>query len=70
MGLTEAAKNARPKKPLTYYFKWRGEKLEEYKDHEDKVKKITELWSKITDKDRERENEIVKQQTEEWKVQF
>jgi hypothetical protein len=45
----------KPKRPLNFYFKFRAEKLEEYKDEPDKMKKIKKDWKNIDDKVKEKE---------------
>jgi hypothetical protein len=47
MNLTEEAKNAKPIKPLPFYFKWRIQKQEELKGTENMIQKVKDMWKDI-----------------------
>jgi len=44
MTLSKEAEENKPKKPLNAYFKFRGEKMPELKEHPDKKNELKRLW--------------------------
>lgn len=53
MTLSAEAEQNRPKKPLTAYFRFRGEKLAEFKDKDDKNQLAKDAWDNIDPKMKE-----------------
>ena len=54
MVLTKEAQEARPKKPMNVYMRFRNDKLHEYKDKEDRNDIVAKLWKEITEDDKEK----------------
>jgi hypothetical protein len=52
--ISKEALSNRPKRPLSGYFKFRMEKLVEYKDDDDKIRKIKIGWNKLDEKEKEK----------------
>ena len=51
MALSQKAKEEKPKRPLSAYFRFRGKKLKEYGDDvENKVKQLKHDWENISEK--------------------
>jgi uncharacterized protein YdcH (DUF465 family) len=57
----------RPKRPLNAYFKFRSEKIVQYKDEENRVQKIKSDWNNIDPKVKERMDAEYKSEMEKWK---
>lgn len=64
---TESARKAAPKKPLNAYFKYRQEKLVQFKDDEDKVAKCKKAWNQLDEKVKEKMEKKYKEELEEYK---
>jgi hypothetical protein len=56
-----------PKKPLTYYFKWRMQELERRKGEEHINDKLKDEWKLMDEKIKEKENKKFQDELKEWK---
>jgi hypothetical protein len=52
--IPQEALNNRPKKPMSGYFRYRLDKLVEFKDDDDKMKKINAGWKILDEKEKEK----------------
>ena len=48
--MTEECMKNKPKKPLNAYFKFRGDKMKQYKDEEGRVDKVKNDWENLDEK--------------------
>lgn len=64
---TESARKQAPKKPLNAYFKYRQEKLLQFKDDEDKTAKCKKAWNQIDPKEKDKMEKLYKEELEEYK---
>lgn len=48
--MTEECMKNKPKKPLNAYFKFRGDKMKQYKDEEGRVDKVKSDWENLDEK--------------------
>ena len=64
------AQEEAPKRPLNTYMAYRKEKNEEYKDEENKVKKINDDWKSLDPKVKEKMENEYHESLKEWKVKM
>lgn len=67
MTLSKEAEDNKPKKPLNAYFKFRGEKLIEFKDESDRTAKIKAEWEGLDPKVKTEMDDEYKDELEKYK---
>lgn len=67
MSISQEALKQKPKKPLNGYFKFRGEKLKELKEQENRVALVKEEWENLDPKIRAKMDLDYKADIEQWK---
>lgn len=68
--ITEDCLKNKPKKPLNAYFKFRGDKMKQYKDEEGRTDKVKAEWENLDAKVKETMDKQYKDDLEKYKADF